>query len=289
MTVAGRTPLNGRARRGQTYSDVVAAEFLKARTLPAQGLLWTAGALGSLLGTVTALVFASILRSLDSGLPVGEVDALIARSPIAGAPTMALFLGFAAIHLFANERSSGRDRRTALEVPLTVRVLDARIAVASVASLAVALLCFGVGAAVTAAAEASGGTAGPIDLGLVVASALTISAVALATSLVVIVGACIGSLVTHGVVAAAVLVVLVVLAPAALRSLGLTVGNEALGTIAAILPADRLGAVMESAVAGDGVAVIAALGVLVGWAALLTVVARVRWNRGARVGNGTQP
>ncbi|MDF2920271.1 MAG: hypothetical protein K0S70_4489, partial [Microbacterium sp.] len=113
----GSALMSERARRAQRMRDVVHAEFLKARSLRAQSLLWTAGVLGALVGTAAALLFASILGSIDADLPPGEVARLVERAPVAGAGTAALLWGFAAIHLTANERATGRERLTDIEVP----------------------------------------------------------------------------------------------------------------------------------------------------------------------------
>lgn|GEM_PF-6564373 len=276
--------VNGRSRRAQRQSDVVAAEFLKARTLRAQWLLWAAGVVGALVGTAAALVFASVLRSLEAEIPPEEIEALLGRASVAGAPTVALFLGFAAIHLFASERSSGRERQTALEVPSTMRVLYARLAVASATSLGVALVSYTVCAVVAAVVTTADGQGGIV---LAAEGVLMILAVSLATSLVVHIAACIGAVVTQGVVAAGVFVTVFTVVPAALGSLSATPGNEVFGTVAGYFPAGRLGAVVEAMVAADARAAVAALGILALTAAAMTVCAHATWRarRGSRSGD----
>lgn len=258
-----------RARRRQRMSDVVTAEFLKARTLRAQWVLWIAAAGGGLVGTAAALLFAEILSSTADDLPAGEISALVHRAPTAGAVTVALLLGSAAIHLTAAEHSSGRERLTDLEVPARSKTIGARFVVTSGCALVVSLAAFGAGALLTVAVtgEAIGGLMRQLSVIIVTAAAVC---------LVAVFAAGIGLAVRHGVTAAVAFATVMLVAPALLGSAALTTRSEVCAQVSAALPAGRLGALVDATAAGDAARVVQAVMALAAWSAIAIALACLR-------------
>lgn len=257
----------------------MAAEFLKAWTLRSQKLLWTAGFIGALVGTGTALLFARILGSIDADLPMGEISALVARAPVAGAATAALIWGFAAIHLSAAERG-GRETLTDLETPARGRTFVARLVVASSSSLVCGVAVVVAGGAVTAAYGSAVGE--PVQADGAAWGAW--AAVALAMSLCVTLAACLGLAVPHGVAAAGLWAALLVVVPGVLGSLAATSQQSAYAWAAAGMPAGRLGAVVDASSPVDVAAIAAAVGALFVWATIAIAGAGVVWRSKRRSG-----
>lgn len=269
----GSALMSERARRAQRMRDVVRAEFLKARSLRVQSLLWAAGALGALVGTAAALLFASILGSIDADLPPGEVARLVERAPVAGAGTAALLWGFAAIHLTANERATGRERLTDIEVPSRGRTFVARLAVVIMGAGVLAACTSALAGAATASyVLASGGTPH-----VMVRDLVEWAVVALATSLCVAWAACLGLAIRNGVVAAATHLTVFVILPAVLGSVAATSRQEGYAWAASMMPAGRLGFVVDASGADEVLPLVSACGVLLVWLAGATTVAWLRW------------
>ncbi|MFJ6418682.1 hypothetical protein [Paeniglutamicibacter sp. NPDC091659] len=275
MSIVDRVPVVLRSRRQQRLKHVIASEFLKARTLRSQWLLWSSAVAGGLVGTVAALLFARILTSLGEGIPAGEVDMLIVRAPISGAATVALFLGFAAIHLSANERSTGRERLTDLTVPATGKTFVARLTVTALGAATVSMITF-VSACilVLVASELSGHS---VEVGLL-DQVLAVGATTLAMTLVAVFAAGIGLCVRHGVVAAGVFVSIMVVLPAILGTIGATSRNDLYAWVASQMPAGRVGAVLEATVAGDLLGTVSACCMLIVWATFSVVLAYWCWH-----------
>lgn len=271
------TPIRGRVCRTQRLGDVIRAEALKARTLRAQTLLWVAGVLGAVTGTAAALLFASILGSIDADLPQGEIARLVARAPVAGAGIAALFWGFAAIYLTANERATGRERLTDIEVPSRRRTFTARLVLATICSGVLALGTYALGAAVTASfGLVSGG-----EVLMAPGDVVGWLCVALATSLCVAWAACLGLAIRNGIVAAATHLAVFVVVPAVFGSLAATTRQDVYAWAASMMPAGRLGFVVDASREGDVLPLLGACGVLTVWFAGAAAVAWLRWRKPA--------
>lgn len=283
MTSLERAMFGGRTRRAQRLTDVIRAESLKARTLWAQRVLWVGAAVGGIIGSAAALTFAEILSSIDADLPDGEIVALISRAPTAGAPTLALLLGFAAIHLSASEHASRRDRLTDIEVPSRSRTLVARLVVIVTGSFLISLVGYVTGGLLTAGYNMLYDRGDGYDL---VAQLLSWLVVALATSLAVLFAGCIGVVVRNGVAAAGTYAAVFIAIPAALGTLSATSGSDVYAWLSLMMPAGRLGAVVEGMSSIDIVAAASALGVLAVWATVMVGIASAVWLRTASVQRG---
>lgn len=257
--------------RPQRLSDVVRAERVAAWTLRPQRALWIGAVAGGLIGTASAIVLALVLVGVGAeALPAGEIDALMMRAPTAGAITVALLLGFAAVHRWASERSSGRLLITDVSVPDRRRTVVARAIVTVVTSAGVAVVTFALALGAVIVVDLTMRPEAVIDGGRQV---LTLVAAVIATVLIVMFAFGLAAVIDNGVVAAAALVGVLIVIPAALGTVGATAGQEAYAWVASMMPAGRLGAVLESASAGELGAVGAALGVLTAWVVVMLVVA----------------
>lgn len=276
MTRPERALFGGRTRRAQRLTDVIKAEALKARSLRAQRGLWLCAVTGAVLGSVVALTFAEILRSIEADLPDGEVDALVARAPTAGTATLAIFLGFAAIHLSANEHASGRERLTDIEVPSRTRTFIARLVIVAAGSFLISIIGYATGGLITAGYSTlfdrgAGSVQGVQPLIWLV--------VALATSLVVLFAGSIGLVVRNGMAAAGLYATIFIAIPAALGTLAATSGSDVYAWASSMMPAGRLGIVVEEASIGGIGAVAAALGSLALWSITMAGVAYAVWRQ----------
>lgn len=269
-----RALLGGRTRRAQRLSDVMKAEALKALSLRSQRVLWLCGLAGAVLGSAIALTFAEILRTIGAELPDGEVEALIARAPTAGAATLAIFLGFAAIHLSGSERASGRDRQTNIEVPSRSRTFVARLAVMAAGSFLLSIAAYAIGGLFTVVYSGAFSRGAASVAG---AQPLSWLAVALATSLVVVFAGCIGLVVRNGVAAAGLYSAVFIIVPAALGTLAVTSSSEVYTWLSSMMPAGRLGIVVDEANSGGIGTIAAALGALILWVAATASVAAAVW------------
>ncbi len=277
MTSLERALFGGRTRRAQRLTDVIKAEALKARSLRAQRALWLCATFGGVFGSAVALAFAEILRSIGVDLPDGEVEALIARAPTAGASTVAVFLGFAAIHLSANERASGRDRLTDIEVPSRSRTFVARLAVMAVGFFLISIAGYLTGGLLTAGYSALFDRGDGYNL---ITQPLSWFVVALATSLVTLFAGSIGIVVRNGVAAAGVYAAVFTVIPASLGTLSATSGSDVYAWLSSMMPAGRLGAVVDGATSSIDIGVVAAaLGILTLWAIAMAGIASVVWRR----------
>ncbi|MBF4619833.1 hypothetical protein [Clavibacter sp. VKM Ac-2542] len=249
------------------------SELLTAWTLGSQRILWIAALLGGLVGTGTALVFVEVLAAVG-GAAASEVDGLISRASVSGAATVAMLLGLSSIHLSAGQRSTGRQRLTHQMVPATSRTFVARVAVAGGIATCVAVAAFLTGAIlVVGVCALTGRTADALSargLGIVACTTAGVT-------LTVVLAAAVGLVARHGVVGATAFLGIMVIGPAALGTVGATASVEALSWAATALPAGRLGAVVESAAAGDAEGALGALAALLGWAAAALGLAYAAW------------